>query len=300
MAGADDELYAFERRSEEVRLPPATRTREDAARALRILRRRLGIADDARLDKDFEKLLVRYCTDTILNILWYDRARKREERANFHRTTLMVVLMGVALMLLVLTGFSPTEQASNPGAAVLPLAFLAGGALTVLQVAASLSDGKARLSIFWKAGADLKEALYNFEHKWHGRVFKGEPPVMCEEFDAAVQDELRLARAVTRTERLEFFANLRSPSDVVAVAMTAMSGLRERRAETGAVAAARDERLAATKKSASEARAAVLASEFRLRAIPEGADRTAEEATLLNARAEVVRTEAILHEVMGG
>jgi len=304
MAGADDELYAFERRSEELRLPPATRSREDAARAVRILRRRLGIADAAKLDKEFEKLLVRYCTDTILNILWYDRARKREERANTQRTALMVVLMGVALLLLVMTGFSPTERADNPGAAVLPLAFLAGGALTVLQVAASLSDGKARLAIFWKAGADLKEALYNFEHKWHGRVLKGEPLAVCEEFDAAVQDELRLARAVTRAERLEFFANLRSPSDVVAVAMTAMNGLRERRAESGAVAVARDERMATAKKSVSEARAAVLASEFRLRAIGEGADRTtdrtAEEAVLLNAKAEVVRTEAILHELIGG
>lgn len=295
----DDALYVFERATGDRRLPPAQRREQDAAQSLKILKRRLGIAE-VPLTTDLAKLLLRYCTDTILNILWYDRARRREQRANTWRTYLMVLLMIVALVLLCASAFLPSEHNPSSGAGVLPFALLAGGALTVLQVVAALSDGKARLSIFWKAGADLKEALYNFEHKWRGRVFTGDPPCVAAGFDAAVQEELKLAYAVTRAERLEFFANLRSPSDVFAVAIGAMNNLRERRVESSAALAARDDQIAAARKSVSEARAAVLASEYRLQAAAEGTNKAAELTVLVNARAEVVRTQAILHELIGG
>jgi hypothetical protein len=297
-ADDDDALYVFERGTADRRLPPARRRGEDAAQSLKILKRRLGIAE-VPLTADLEKLLLRYCSDTILNILWYDRARKREQRANARRTYLMVLLMIVALLLLCASAFLPSERSTSSGAAMLPFALLAGGALTVLQVVAALADGKARLSIFWKAGADLKEALYRFEHKWRGRVFCGDPPRVVAEFDAAVQDELKFAYAVTRAERLEFFANLRSPSDVFAVAISAVNNLRERRFEGSVALAARDEQAAAARKSVSEARAAVLASQYRLQAA-DGTNKSAEQTVLVNARAEVVRTEAILHELIGG
>jgi hypothetical protein len=295
----DDAPYAFERGTRDRRLPPARRRGEDAAQSLKILKRRLGIGE-VPLTADLEKLLLRYCADTILNILWYDRAREREQRANTRWTYLMVLLMLVALILLCASAFLPSERSTSSGAALLPFALLAGGALTVLQVVAALADGKARLSIFWKAGADLKEALYNFEHKWRGRVVRGDPPCVAAEFDAAVQEELKFAYAVTRAERLEFFANLRSPSDVFAVAISAVNNLRERRFEGSVALAARDEQIAAARKSVSEAHAAVLASQYRLQALSDDANKAAEQAALVNARAEVVRTEAILHELTGG
>jgi hypothetical protein len=301
MSGADDEdaLYEFERGTRELRIPPSRRSPEQKAQALKILKRRLGITD-VPLTADLEQLLLRYCSETILNIVWYDRRRGWEERANARRTSLMVVLMLVALVLLCVLAFAPSELDGRSGAAVLPFAFLAGGALTVLQVIATLADGKARLAIFWSASCDLKEALYNFEHRWHGRVLRGSPPCVVAEFDAAVQDELKFAYAVTRTERLAFFANLRSPSDVFAVAASAVNSLRERRAEVSAALAARDDRIAAARKSVSEARAAVLASEYRLKTLADGPDKAAEQAVLVKAKAEVVRTEAILHDLIGG
>lgn len=298
-ADDDDALYVFERTTSDRRLPPSRRRGEDAAQSVKILKRRLGCADHP-LTPDVEKLLLRYCSDTILNILWYERARRREQRANTLRTYLMVVLMIIALGLLCASAFLPLERgASSSGAAALPFALLGGGALTVLQVVAALADGKARLSIFWKAGADLKESLYNFEHKWRGRVVHGDPPCQAAEFDIAVQEELKFAYAVTRAERLEFFANLRSPSDVFAVAISAMSNLRERRVESSVAVAARDEQIAVARKSVSEARAAVLASEYRLQAAADGT-KASEQTALINARAEVVRAEAVLRELVGG
>src|SRR5262245_726573 len=80
MFGADDDaLYVFEREPRDLRAPPTRRRGEEAAQSLKILKRRLGITD-VSLTADLEKLLLRYCSDTILNILWYDRARRREQR----------------------------------------------------------------------------------------------------------------------------------------------------------------------------------------------------------------------------
>jgi hypothetical protein len=304
---AEAALYTFERGIKVLRLPPSKRSRDDAHKELQILKRRLEIPDTADLGHDLEKLLLRYCVDTILNILWYERARRRAQRVNAQLTflmialmaVLMIVLMAVALALICASAFTTLEGPAGPGATVLPLALLAGGALTVLQVIAGLGDGKAKLSIFWKASADLKEALYNFEHKWHGRVVEGSPPCVAKEFEAAVGEELRLAHAVTRSERLEFFAALRSPSDVLAVAVGAMNSLRAQRAEDNAAVAAHDEHVASAKRTAYEARAAVLASEYRLQNLADPAEKQTEGAALVKARAEVVRAEAILQELSG-
>lgn len=300
VADENQVLYAFERGSKELQLPPARRTREHAGQELEILKQRLRIPNEAKLPEELEKLLLRYCTETTLNILWYERARRREQRAMHLRTYLMIGLMTVALGLICVSAFRPVENSAAQGSAVFPFAFLAGGALTVLQVVAGLGDNKARLAIFWKASADLKEALYTFEHKWHGRVYQGTPLSLSGDFDAAVSEELRLASTVTRSERLEFFATLRSPSDVVAVASGAVTNLRAQRAEGTAAASARGERIAAARKAASEARAAVEAAQFRVDHLDDAAEKKTEQAALVKARAEVVRTQAILQELIGG
>ena len=112
--------------------------------------------------------------------------------------------------------------------------------------------------------------------------------------------ELKTARAVTRVERLEFFANLRSPSDVVGVAVTAVNSLRASRAEATTATALHTQQVAAARARAAEARADVLASEYRLRAVSDGAEHAASATALVNAHAEVVRAEAILHELISG
>lgn len=295
----EEALYAFER-PEQVRLRPARGGRKDADQELAILKRRLEIPKEADLGIDLEKLLLRYCTDTILNILWYERARRREQRTNTQQKVLIIVLMVIALALICASALTPLDHSAAQGSTVLPFALLAGGALTVLQVIAGLGDGKARLAIFWKASAELKEALFNFEHKWHGRVLQGNPLRVAAEFDAAVSEELRLANIVTRGERLEFFATLRSPSDVLAVATGAMNSLRAQRTEGSAAVSARDDRIASARKAAGEARAAVAASQYRLENLADPAEKKTEEAALVKAKAEVVRSEAILKEMISG
>jgi hypothetical protein len=162
----------------------------------------------------------------------------------------------------------------------------------VLQVIAALGDGKARLSIFWRAGADLKERLYSFERQWIG---KGASSALSDAIDA----ELRAARAITRAERLEFFATIRSPTDVLAVALAATDALKTRRGDATQGFAARDQQIADAQKALREARASVKAAEYRVSSTPDGPAKATEQTALVAAKAEEQRSQVLLDELMG-
>ena len=281
---------------------PSRRTHEDAVAALSVLRTRLDVPEGVHLHPDLEHGLLRYCTDVVLNIGWYERARRREESRNTRMTALMVGLMLVALGLLFVSSLdSLRPKALVAPSGMLELTIFAGGALTVLQVIAVLGDGKARLTIFWKASADLKEALYTFERRWRSKCTfpsdDGGVVTAAPGFDDALEDVLRTARSITRAERLDFFATLRSPSDVVAVATAAADSLRGRRADAAMLATRRDDGVAEAQKALALARAAVAAAEFRGGASADPAEKPAADKAVLDARAEAVRAESVLREL---
>ncbi|HVW26450.1 MAG TPA: hypothetical protein VHC69_13875 [Polyangiaceae bacterium] len=295
--GGEQRRYAFEAESEGVGgRPPSRRTRHDAEQALAVLRSRLGVPADAKLEHDLSRALLRFCTDVVLNIAWYERARRREESRNRWMTSGMVALMVVALGLLFFTSLLPSLPVGVPApSGMLQLTVFAGGALTVLQVIAALADGKARLAIFWKASADLKELLYGFEQRWCDKavVATGAAPG----FSDAIEEAMRSAHAITRAERLDFFATVRSPSDVVAIATSAADTLRGRAVSSTVAAVQHEEAIAEARRELAAARAAVAASEFRMNALPEGAARDGEKIVLINAQSEVVRAERLLHDL---
>lgn len=267
-----------------------------------MLLERLGAGAGRSLTADGEMLLLGYCTEIVLNIVWYERARKREQRRNRLLTALTVVVMITALGLLVASALpSLVKQNATPTTAF-TLAVFSGGILTVMQVLAALTDGKAKLSIFWKASSDLKEALYTFEQKWRQRAFvpEGNRLVLTPEATVAVEDARRTARAVARSERLEYFSAMKTPADVLAVAVAAADSLRARRAETVAAVSGREQRIADARKAVAEARASVLASEYRLEALSDPAEKTAEAKILMKARAELVRAQSVAQEVANG
>jgi hypothetical protein len=294
--------YAFEAESEGAKdQPPSRRTRQSAEKAVAVLRSRLDIPEGSVLDRDLAHALLRFCTEVVLNIEWYERARRREESKNGWMTRGMVALMIAALVLLFVSSLLPSLQAGvQTPSGVLQLTIFAGGALTVLQVVAALADGKARLTIFWKASSDLKELLYTFEQKWCGKavVEAGGVLGVGAGFLDAVEDALRASRAVTRAERLEFFTTLRSPSDIVAIASSAAGVLRDSRAQAAVLTVQHEEAVAEARRALAAARAAVAASEFRMNALTDAAARSAEKTVLLNAQSEVVKGEKLLHDLL--
>jgi hypothetical protein len=254
------------------------------------------------VDDEADALFLRYCTDIILNILWYERARKDAERKNRRLTALMVFLMAVALVLIGLVGMSSASNKGEGTPTAYSLTLLAGATFTVLQILATMTDAKSRLSIFWKAGADLKEKLYSFERQWCGKVFDDEKtPKLSAAFAQAAEDDLKSARAITRAERLEFFATIKSPNDVLAIAIAAADTLRARRADAQQTVSGRDQRIADAKKAGAEARASLDASQSRLAEFKDGTpEKAAEAITLIKAKAEVVRTDRLVDELVSG
>lgn len=280
--------------------PNALRTSEAARRELPVFLARLGAGDDG-LAAECQDLLLQYCTEVVLNVLWYDRARKQEDTRNRRLTGLAVAVMVFALAGLVTESVVLMVRGAVTTSSALPLAFFSGAALTVLHVLASVGDGKARLSIFWKAGADLKDALYTFEAAWPaGRGFEpgGGGIRATAAFADAVHNELRAARAITRAERLEYFATVRSPTDVLAVAIAAADTLRARRSEVLGTLATREQHLAEAKRAVVEARGGVAASRYRRELLSTDAERQAEDAVLLRAQADLVKAEIVLRETM--
>lgn len=295
--------YAFEAESDGAKSqPPSRRARHEAEKAVAVLRSRLDIPEGAALDHDLAHALLRFCTDVVLNIEWYERARRREESKNRWMTRGMVALMVIALVLLFVSSLLPSLQDGiGTPSGVLELTVFAGGALTVLQVIAALADGKARLTIFWKAASDLKELLYTFEAKWCGKAAVTNAEGTCGAaagFFEAVDDALRDARAVTRAERVDFFTTLRSPSDVVAIASSAADVLRGRRTPATILTVQHEEAVAEARRALASARAAVAASEFRMNASTDAGVREAEKIVLVNAQSEVVKAEKLLHDLM--
>jgi hypothetical protein len=291
--------YTFELEGGMKRVPPPQRRApESAERALRVLVKRLH-ADIERFDPETRRLLHRYCSEVVLNIEWYDRARRGEAFKNSVATTGMVALMIIALVLLFLAASVPAILHSGASDAMLSLTVFGGGVLTILQVMASGGDARARMTIFWKASSDLKEALYTFEDKWRERtvVTESDKVVVDPKFRDALLEELRGARAITRGERLEFFATVRTPADVLSTAMAAADGLRGRRTDVTTALSARTQRIADATKAAADARGAVAAAEYRLQEAPSEELQKAARLALTGAKADLIRAEAVLHEI---
>ena len=66
----EQKRYAFEAEYAGRGQPPSRRTRQNAEKAVAVLRSRLDIPDGA-LERDLSHALLRFCTEVVLNIEWY-------------------------------------------------------------------------------------------------------------------------------------------------------------------------------------------------------------------------------------
>lgn len=186
-----------------------TRQTEQAARAmLRILLARLDVdigGDSDILDRirdDQAETLLTYTRVCHLNIDWYDRQRKREQRwywsfAAF--TALLVVAMPVGILVAhYLESRALTAQVS----------VIIAGVLSAHRMLSTMLEKRNLVRHFWKAQAELKTLLYSFEDKWRGKALasKTAPPVFSAELMKDVRAQIRQARQVKQREQEEFFA----------------------------------------------------------------------------------------------
>jgi hypothetical protein len=266
-------------------------------------------------DHDVMRMLVRYCMDFPLNITWYQRATAynvwQQRVAGLFVITLSILALIVTAVPAVLPSFGGktiTEQTSISA----QIAVFVTATFGILRILAIATDRKACIGTFWKASADLKEALFTFEEVWRKKVLNKDSSV-SQEFITALLGELRFARKVARTERDSYFSAFNSPVDMVNTVSTGIDLVRTRRQDVTALqveqaTARRVKEEAVAKKLGDlqdkiiEAKAKVLSQESKLAELkklptegrPDSGEIAKTELALLEARTEHVRLQAVL------
>jgi len=216
-------------------------------------------------DIEAKNLLYRYASEVILNIAWYVQHLALYQKQQQARTRWTLVACCFFIVLLCIPSFSPNAAGYLRSTLIgAQLTLLATLVLGLVQLVATMTDLRGRISAVWQASSDLKEAFFTFEENWHHKVFSPAPasqnapapaiqpspaaaspnapasasqvppaPVsqISPDFISALNQEIRLARKVGRDERTAFFASQKSPSDVVSAATGIIDGLRGRRQE---------------------------------------------------------------------
>jgi hypothetical protein len=174
---------------------------EAAARELPTLKGNIGMRPD---DDRFDISLTSFIVTHHLNIEWYDaRIRKeRKLRATFIAGSL------VLLIAIPVATFAASESmsAGSPSVVGVQLTALLAGVIGVQNALRGILEKRNLLSIFHKASAQLKRAVYDFERRWAGCVPGDDAGAGdLERFRLDVDNATHKAREVEREEEAQYF-----------------------------------------------------------------------------------------------
>lgn len=192
--------YQFEMwaRKESIRTP------EYADQALDAFTSRLGIV---KTPGSLKELLREYVIEVQLNIDWYVRRLERERLMQWMFTGFSVVLLiGIPPLIAWLSHRDDTKTVWTAA----QITAMITGILAIHKTLAAWVDKRQLFGHFWRTSAELKELLYSFEQRWHGKATsdaKASP-----EFVQAMQADIARARQIVRQERQGFYDIYQSPS----------------------------------------------------------------------------------------
>jgi hypothetical protein len=202
--------------------------------AYRTLLARLGVDDGAlaAADRDgsVRDALKQYCTEYPLNIAWYDNAVEVEKRKRLWVLVAILAIGFFAAAIMIALAFTSSRIKGGEGLLAAQIGALFTGVLGVLQVVSSMTDSRTRFAIFWKARSDLKERLYSFEGRWHGKA-TGTDGALDKSFATELLDEIAQARKIGRSEQEAFFNTYKNPGEVLAAAQSALDVAKARLAD---------------------------------------------------------------------
>lgn len=222
----DDAPTHYQYETDQDARPSSVRRRSIATEEARVLLRRLGVPEEMVHCVDPLASchpLIRYATDVPLNIAWYERAKRREtrRRARFWAVTTVFGTAVVVLPLLLL--FVPGKGGAPGGAWAAQVGAILTGLIALLRFLTAAGDTSVRIGIFWQAAADLKDELLSLEDTWRGKPVITQQadgaPTLADTFLLALEESLKRAHVITRTERLAFFATWKAPGDLSSVAL---------------------------------------------------------------------------------
>lgn len=184
------------------------RTPEYADQALGAFTDRLGIA---RAPATLKELLREYVMEVQLNIDWYVRRLERERRMQWMFTAFSVVLLiGIPPLIAWLSHRDDTKTVWTAA----QITAMITGILAIHKTLAAWVDKRQLFGHFWRTSAELKELMYSFEQRWHGKATSGpeSSPEPSPEFVQALQADVARARQIVRQERQGFYDIYQSPS----------------------------------------------------------------------------------------
>lgn len=185
-----------------------------------VLLRRLEAPKDAAVTPT----LTRFVRDTVFAIEWYEARLKRLRRERLVWTGLMIALILGAFAALAVVLFSETREGAD--APVAEFSALVAGLFGLLKLLGTLTDSSRRMAAWHKARTQLKEILYGLETDWRCRAY-AEDGTRDPEFDKAVVDATRAARAVLDEEQQAYFESVASPTSLLDVVTGSTTRMRE-------------------------------------------------------------------------
>lgn len=177
-------------------------------------------------DPDSWAFLLRYVTDGLLCIKWYEDKRPELERKQSRYNALVMVVAFVLFALAFLLPFQPLLLfflkselelgGDTSGTGLVDVAALLGvvgtGTTVALRLSARGIRYRRQAAVFHKASAALKEQLYRIETDWRGKPLVEKAPDgttrMTPAFDDAIRRAVTQAQTVLANERDEFFETL--------------------------------------------------------------------------------------------
>lgn len=322
MAEGGDWSYLFERTVEGgpgtgERHAPGQGTFGDGKQEATVLAHRLGLPDpliatvlgdkapsDDRALFEVRNLLIQMGADFALNIAYYERETvKVQKQIKLSQVAAISVLLTLLAGLVYIVAPWRIEAApasmEKSGAWVAQLSLVGTAVFAAMKALAVGTNYKARLTGFWAATQDLREALYTFEANWQNKLQTREA-LLGTDFHIALLEELRAARLIVRREREAYIEALASPNDIFSSASDVLSSVDTRIAsvvtarksvaegkEALSTATAKD--VAETRRKLIEAKSKLSSSEFGLSAAQEAglADLDSYKKAIVDAKAEV-------------
>ena len=187
--------YTFEREADDRRL-----SRAAAEPDLGVLLARIR-ADGAH-SPQLRELLLPMVQVVHLNIEWYERAVRREQRwrrGYLAGSAALIVAIPACVYCLSRNGTSATAVT-----AVLT------GLFGLHKALSSALNQRRVVGNFWNAAAALKRRLYAFEDAWRGKATASEGPTPA--FAQAVKDEIQAAGTIRDEEERRFFDQFSYPA----------------------------------------------------------------------------------------
>lgn len=178
---------------------------------IKTFKKRLDVPDSIHAG---EELLIRnFCYENILNIIWYQKAKKKARaRRDLLNVFSFLLLLGLPVFIVLLAIFFKPYESKGYSTALLIsslIGFLVTAIISIHKFISDWVDSSKFLSQFHYAETELKNTLFRLENDWKRQCLTNEEN--REEFKRALEEAIISSRHIVSEETAKFFETLGNP-----------------------------------------------------------------------------------------